>query len=108
VNPDNYIKVTIIDFEMIIANEVRLDLLHIDIQGSEYDLLRDIFELISRKVRFVFVGTHSRQIEGKLFDLFLASPSWSLEMERGCIFNLVDGRPQEYCDGVQLWRNKLI
>jgi FkbM family methyltransferase len=109
VNPEHYIKVPIINFEEVIRDEFRLDLLHIDIQGNEYDLLCDIFELISRKVRFVFVGTHTRQIEGKLFDLFLGnSSSWSLEMEQACKFKLFNGWPILTGDGAQLWRNKLV
>jgi len=108
-NPEGYIKVPIIDFEEVIRDEVRLDLLHIDIQGSEYDLLCDIFELISRKVRFVFVGTHTKQIEGKLFDLFFGKrSSWSLEMEQACKFKLFNGWPILIADGAQLWRNNSV
>jgi ubiquinone/menaquinone biosynthesis C-methylase UbiE len=80
-----------------------LDLLHIDIQGGEADFVRANMNDISAHVRYVVVGTHSREIEGDLIAQFLAA-GWSLEIERPCIFAIARGRPDIRVDGVQGWR----
>lgn len=100
-----YVRIPIVDIAALIADERCLDLLHVDIQGAELDLLTEIFELLSKRVRYVFVGTHSKQIEAGLFDLFTGGGNWKLEMERAAIFRLTDGRPVVTGDGVQGWRN---
>jgi FkbM family methyltransferase len=80
-----------------------LDLLHIDIQGGEADLIHSSLDLISRCVKYIVIGTHSREIEGRLFaDLIPAG--WQLEIERPAIIEL-NGHPKVVTDGVQGWRN---
>src|SRR5271157_157829 len=84
----------------------RLDLLHIDIQGGEADLVHNSLDLINNHVRYMFIGTHSREIEGRLFaDLIPAG--WYLEIERPAILNL-DQVPKVVIDGVQGWRNRML
>jgi FkbM family methyltransferase len=102
---DQYVRLPIVDIPKVLKDEVRLDLLHVDIQGAELELLRELFPVLCKKVRYVFIGTHSKQIEGGLFDLFLQGAQWNLEMERPAIFQIVDGKPVVVCDGVQAWRN---
>ena len=87
-----------------LVEEGSIDLLHIDIQGGECDFVISNFFDINRLVRRLLIGTHSRVIEGKIFD-FLLAHGWKLEMERPCVFALSDGRPQIRVDGVQLWCN---
>jgi hypothetical protein len=79
-----------------------IDLLHIDIQGGETDFVKSNFEDIDRHVSRMLIGTHSRMIEGDLMR-FLLDKGWTLEMERPCIFDLTDGKPQIRVDGVQGW-----
>jgi FkbM family methyltransferase len=105
---NRYVPIPVVDLAELIKDEPKVDFLHVDIQGAELDLLTEIFELLCKKVRFIFVGTHSKQIEGGLFDLFSRSDIWKLEMERAAIFKLIDGRPIVTGDGVQAWRNASI
>jgi cyclopropane fatty-acyl-phospholipid synthase-like methyltransferase len=86
-----------------LAGDAPLDLLHIDIQGGEVDFVRANMTDIAGHVRYVVIGTHSREIEGALMTHFLEA-GWRLEIDRPCIFNLVNGRPQIRVDGVQAWR----
>ena len=82
----------------------RIDLLHLDIQGGEADLVRSCRSLLDEIVAYVVVGTHSREIEGRLFSDFLAA-GWHLEVERPAILSLEQGKPVVTIDGVQAWRN---
>lgn len=84
------------------ADRDRIDLLHVDIQGGEADLVAGTLELLRSKVAYLVVGTHSRQIEGRLFELLLGS-GWRLEMERPAILDVAG--PVVIVDGVQGWRN---
>lgn len=82
----------------------RVDLLHIDIQGSEANLIRDCLALLNKKVAYIVVGTHGREIEGRIFES-LRGAGWRLEIERPAILSLNNGVPQVSVDGVQGWRN---
>lgn len=84
-----------------------IDLLHIDIQGGETAYVAGNADALTRLVRRVLVGTHSRAIEGELFAHFL-SRGWLLEMERPAIAPPQGGRPITRIDGVQLWRNPAL
>jgi len=81
-----------------------VDLLHIDIQGGEADFIEAAIDDLNRFVRYIVIGTHSRQIEGRIMGTLL-SHGWRLEMERPAIIRLIDGRPQISVDGVQGWRS---
>jgi len=103
-----YARIPVLDIEKMVKSEKVVDFLHVDIQGAELDLLTEIYDLLCRKFRYVFIGTHSKQIEAGLFDLFARKGIWKLEMERSAIFKLVDGRPVVIGDGVQAWRNTSV
>ena len=105
IDSDKYVRMPIIDIAALIKDERKLDLLHVDIQGAELGLLTELFGLLCEKVRYIFIGTHSKQIEAGLFDLFASKQIWKLEMERPAIFGLTDGQPVVQVDGVQAWRN---
>ncbi|TPL22883.1 MULTISPECIES: FkbM family methyltransferase [unclassified Mesorhizobium] len=81
-----------------------VDLLHIDIQGGEADFVEAAISDLNKFVRYIVIGTHSRQIEGRIMSTFL-NEGWKLEIERPAIIGLVDGRPRISVDGVQGWRN---
>jgi len=89
------------------APHARIDLLHIDIQGGEADLVAACLPLLSRKVAYLVIGTHSRAIEGKLFEVLLEA-GWRLEIERACQLDLMQGTPSTRVDGVQGWRNSAL
>ena len=89
------------------AHYARIDLLHVDIQGGEADLITDSLPLLCQKFAYLLIGTHSRTIEGKLFEVLLGA-GWRLEIERPCRFQLIEGMPSTYVDGVQGWRNPAL
>lgn len=80
----------------------RVDLLHLDIQGGEAGLIEATQSILNEAVAYVVVGTHSRQIEGRIFDS-MARGQWKLEIERPATLDL--SGPSVSIDGVQGWRN---
>jgi hypothetical protein len=86
------------------APHSRIDLLHIDIQGGETNLIAGCLPTLAERVAYIFIGTHSRQIEGKIMEMLLAE-GWLLEIERPAIFELYSGTPKTTADGAQGWRN---
>jgi len=105
VDSGEYVRMPVIDINALTRDEKKLDFVHVDIQGAELDFLTAQFDLLCRKVRYLFVGTHSKQIEGGLFELFTTGGNWKLEVERPAVFGLNDGRPVVQIDGAQAWRN---
>lgn len=83
---------------------VRIDLLHMDIQGGEWELVCHSLDYLATNVAMLFIGTHSRVIEGRLVDCLSAS-CWRLEVERPAILKLGAGEIITTVDGCQLWRN---
>ena len=82
----------------------QIDLLHVDIQGGEETLFINNECLLNKKVKSIIIGTHSRIIEGKLFEFFYKS-GWNLVAERALIGELNNGRHKNIVDGVQYWVN---
>lgn len=84
------------------------DLVHIDVQGVEYDVLSSGIDTINESVRAIFIGTHSRKIEGQLLELFHEN-GWTLERERPTRFSYCQERQDivgwTTRDGGQYWRN---
>jgi hypothetical protein len=88
-----------------------LDFVHIDIQGYEQVLIETQIDDFQEKVRYMGIGTHSRQIECFLFD-FLSIHGFILLREMPCCFinyhklshdNMINLTSQ---DGFQLWMNR--
>ena len=99
-----YDELAMVPLATVIGEHRRIDLLHVDIQGGEARLVADCLELLRARVATLLIGTHSRQIEGRLFELLLGS-GWVLEMERPAILSVAADRPVTTVDGVQGWRN---
>lgn len=91
----------------VVRDHDRIDLLHIDIQGGETGFVSDCLDVMNEKVAYVVIGTHSRQIEGELFDT-LSDAGWLLEMERPAVLALTDEGPVTTIDGLQGWRNRRL
>ena len=91
-----------------LAGYRHIDFLHIDIQGSEWDLISRCANFLDDRVRCMFVGTHNRKIEGDLIE-FLHQRGWMLMRERPCRFYPMLTAPtltgSTYHDGGQFWRN---
>lgn len=97
-------EIPMIALSEIIGDRPKIDLLHIDIQGGESALVSDTLAVLTERVAYIVIGTHSRQIEGELFDLLIGQ-GWVLEVERPAILSLDGGVPAISVDGVQGWRN---
>lgn len=108
----SYNKLPCFSMETILSDKDLFDLCHIDVQGTETDLIASSRAILLGKVRFLVIGTHSRKIEGELIEL-LSSDGWVLENEKPCRFNLnVDGgkiaEKNTSIDGTQVWRNSRL
>jgi len=90
-----------------IGQHSRIDLLHIDIQGGEADLVEQCLPLIQEKVAYMVIGTHSKHIEARLFDL-MGATDWRIEMERPAFYQVISTKPELIVDGVQGWRNPAL
>ena len=99
-----YSELPAVSLQTVTKNHARIDLVHIDIQGGEADLIRDSIDLLNSKVSYIVVGTHSREIEGRIFET-LRGAGWALEIERPAILSLKNGTPEVTVDGVEGWRN---
>ena len=83
-----------------------LDLLHMDVQGAEYDVIPDAMELLSQNVKSLVVGTHiSESLHNDLYELFLNS-GWSPVMifPRNSEVSTEHG-VVKFGDGFQYWIN---
>lgn len=87
----------------------KVDYLHIDIQGSEYDLIAANSALFTERVAGMMIATHSRVIEGKLVDL-LYDNGWYLQREKPCIVDwhssVATITGMTTVDGCQYWRRR--
>ena len=94
--------------ETLLGSYEVIDFIHIDIQGAEAVLCRSAIEFLKTHVRYIFIGTHSRMIEGELVTLF-RSAEFELLREKPCRFSYtawsgsLEGATT--ADGGQLWRN---
>ena len=97
-------ELPMIAMERLVGGRERIDLLHIDIQGGEADLIAGSLGILTARVAYMVVGTHSRQIEGRLFQTLLDA-AWNLEIERPAVLAMTPSGPVVTVDGVQGWRN---
>jgi hypothetical protein len=92
----------------ILSEHPKVDFIHIDIQGAEFEVCRAAIDFLSERTRYLFIGTHSRTIEGKLVSLLLPA-GFTLLREKPCRFRFytwpgtLEGLTLR--DGGQLWRN---
>ncbi len=96
-----------------LAGVDRVDYMHLDIQGSELDVLAAYPELLQERVGMVTVATHSELMERGLRRLF-ASLEWTARYDvpiGGTALVRVGGEaPVEvrFHDGVQMWVNRAL
>jgi FkbM family methyltransferase len=99
-----FVELPMIPLPDVIGEHSRLDLLHLDIQGGEADLVESCRSVLDQRVAYIVMGTHSREIEGRLFATLL-DRHWRLEIERPAILALSRDGASTTVDGVQGWRN---
>jgi hypothetical protein len=88
----------------LLADVPRVDILHCDIQGMEAAVFEAGREIVDQRVRRVVIGTHSRDIEARLLDLF-AAMGWDLEDETACRLVAARNAMHLVVDGNQVWSN---
>jgi hypothetical protein len=103
----DYEALPMVSLAEVAAPHARIDLLHVDIQGGEADLVEASMALLREKVAYLLIGTHSRPIEGRLFQA-LRDAGWHLEIERPAFPNPNDLSGSVAVDGVQGWRNPAL
>jgi hypothetical protein len=105
---DDLVDVDLIAFEELLRYEPLWDLVHLDVQGTEVELCAACLTILSRCVRYLVVGTHSRKLDGDLLDLMFHA-GWVLEHEKPArfVFNrqLRTLERMTSADGIQVWRN---
>jgi FkbM family methyltransferase len=105
---DEWVDVEMLSFNSVLEREPLWDLVHIDVQGSETELCASSAEILSQRVRWLVIGTHSRKIDGDLIDLFFRH-RWILENEKPARFeynyNWGSLEAMTIVDGTQVWRN---
>ncbi len=102
------LEVELIPLAELVAREPLWDLVHIDVQGWEFDICRSATDVINERVRWLIVGTHSRKVEGDLIN-HLFHQGWVLENEKPNRFVFQPNSPtlegMGVVDGSQVWRN---
>ncbi len=89
----------------ILKSAKQVDLIHMDIQGKEYEVLEAALAEVTRKVRRVHIGTHSNLIEKNLREL-MNSAGWQniRDYERDQTQSTPFG-PMFFDEGIQTWMN---
>lgn len=106
-------KVTAIRLEDLFnaLSNPRIDLLHIDVQGVEFELLHAQARSVQDHAQLMAVGTHSRLAEGQLQDFFLER-GWGIIIDEPCkaIFTMTHPTLAGFTvqDGFQLYENPFL
>ena len=84
------------------------DFLHIDIQGEEFEVLQATQALLTERVRWCVIATHSRKLDGLVLDFFYQL-GWKLHNEKPTCFNYASKatslEAMTTSDGTQVWEN---
>jgi FkbM family methyltransferase len=101
-------QIRVISMRDLVTQEVRWDLIHIDVQGHEFEICRSCVDALNERAHWLVIGTHSRKIEGDLLELFYRA-GWQLEHEKPAKFavqpNPASLEAMTTLDGTQVWRN---
>lgn len=103
-----YERVRSISLETLLKDEPLVDFIHFDVQGAEAEVVAGAIDMLTAKVRYLVIGTHSRVIEGQLMET-LRPRGWILENEQPeRSRHRRDGIEVLMADGTQVWRNPAI
>lgn len=100
-------RVNTYTIEHVLQDFPLVDFLHMDIQGFEARAVRASLDTLRSKVRVMLIATHSRQIEGELFNM-LFGKGWRIMFEKPCKFVRKEAANLEALtnvDGTQVWAN---
>ena len=103
--------VPILPMAALVEGEAVWDLIHMDVQGTEAELCASCMPLLTERVRWLVVGTHSRKQDGDVMELFWRA-GWVLEHEKPTQMKFSESEPSlegmGWQDGCQVWRNKRL
>jgi FkbM family methyltransferase len=80
-----YTEVPALNVATICAPHEHIDFMHWDLQGAEVEVAPAAMPFLNDHVDHIFIGTHSRPIEGTLLNLFFEN-RWEVLHERPCHF----------------------
>jgi len=106
-------RIRCVDLQEAVGELPMIDYVHLDVQGSELDVLRAHPELLQRRVKMVNVGTHSPEIETELRNYF-RKLKWinRFDVSMGSKVSVRVGGKKvsdvEFGDGVQVWVNSAL
>jgi FkbM family methyltransferase len=103
-------RTRVVGLDEVLAGVDRVDYMHLDIQGSELDVLAAYPELLQERVGMVTVGTHSELMDRGLRRLFSSlkwTARWDVPIGGTALVRVGDQPPVEvrFRDGVQTWVN---
>ncbi|HUB48836.1 MAG TPA: class I SAM-dependent methyltransferase [Acetobacteraceae bacterium] len=105
---DDFIDVDILPLPELLEEQPEWDLLHMDVQGWETALCAGCADALTRRVRRMVIGTHSRAIDGEII-VTMRRAGWVLENEKPTRFTFDPSKGSlelmTEVDGVQVWRN---
>ncbi len=106
-----HLDVPAVSLDALLAGDVLTDLLHIDVQGVEFEMVEPTSDAIQANVRLMAIGTTNRLAEGQLQQHFLAR-GWGLLIDDPCTAQFVMTHPTlsgfTVQDGTQLWENPFL
>ena len=102
------VRIPAIPLKEIMDKYQKIDIIYIDIQGAEESVIQSVVQYLNKKVKLIAIGTHNRQIEGNLLDIFFSN-KWDLILESPCDFKYDLNKPSltgmTINDGFQFWKN---
>jgi len=101
----HFVQVKNINLHSIIKDEKIIDLIHMDVQGSELEIIQSVKNEISSKVKKFHIGTHSAEIEEELRSLFTDLgwiPTYDYGLQK---IHKTEYGNIYFIDGVQGWVN---
>jgi len=104
----NVRQVPVLALRDLLAAEDRWEFVHMDVQGSEAELVEGGMAALTARAALALVSTHSRPLDGRVMQAFWAA-GWVLEAERPTSMRFDPARPtldgMALHDGQQFWRN---
>jgi hypothetical protein len=106
-----HVDVPAISLGTLLSGGTLTDLLHIDVQGVEFDLVQPAADAIQQQVRLMAIGTTDRLNEG-LLQAFWMPRGWGLALDQPCraVFTMTHPTLAGFTvqDGTQLWENPFL
>jgi len=98
-------RVQAVGLATLLAPLEKVDLIHLDVQGSELEVVQSAERELDEKVKRLHIGTHSRDVEDRLRDLFRRLGWESTNDYPGSVESRTPWGVITFQDGVQTWIN---